>query len=188
MSLEDELDQKIADTQQRLEEIARSVQNLPNVETMLDGTSKALSGAASSISALCGKVNETVGLMQGALRSLRDVTEVIRSSDPGKIATALNDLNESLQKRINELELAHDESKKLIISVKEGVAVNNRAVAGLSEKSVALQTEIKEKVTERANSLQQAIQGFTSRRFNVLLVIMVLNLLIGIGILVQLFR
>lgn len=187
MSLEDELDQKIAHTQQQLEEISNSVSSLLDVERMFQNTSKELSGAASSLSGLTAKVNETVGLMQGALQSFREVTEVIRSSDPGMITAALNGLHDQMQKITHEVQIAHEESKKTINAIAEGITVNGQAIAVLSEKSDTFHNEIKEKIAERTGSIQQALQGFASKRFNALLAIIIINLLIGIGTLIKLF-
>ena len=188
MSIEDELDQKIAHTQQQLEEIVNSVRQLLDVEKIFKDTSKELSGAASSFSILSDKVTETVGIMQGALQSLRAVTETIRSSDPGKITTVINELNEQMQKMRQELQLARDESGKVMSTIGQGVTANFQVIAALSEKFGTLHSETQDKIADKVNRLQEAIQGFTSKRFNVLLTTTLINLLIAIATLIKLFK
>jgi DNA repair exonuclease SbcCD ATPase subunit len=187
MSLEDELDQKIAHTQQQLEEITASLRNLLDIERMFQDTSKELSGAASSLSALSAKVNETVGLMQGALQSFQEVTSVIRSSDPGKITAALNGLGDQMQKITQDLQVSLVESKKSINAILEGVTVNDQSIAVLSQKSDTFHNELKENISEHTNTIQKALQAFASKRFNILMVIIIINLLIAIGTLIRLF-
>jgi len=187
MSIEDELDKKIDQTQQQLEELVNSIRGLLDVEEIFKDTSKELSGTASSFSVLSDKITVTVGIMQGALESFRAVTETIRSSDLGKITSVINELSVQIQKMGQELQLAHDESSKMINTIGKSVVDNSQAISVLSETTGRLHSETQDKITGKANEMQQAVYGFVSKRFNALLVITIINLFIVMATLIKLF-